>query len=211
MFLFVYKLVVLTINYCMKKIKVINLLLCVIAPLWMMISSCQKDSSITDEVVKTNLTDSLSAFNSTGGNYLAATGTLKVKINDSVYTFDAAVDSIAFIKAINNDKNRYFGITAINKDHTMSFGISSSGFVYSHISSGIAGSQFLLIPDYKSKALQYSLSKFSGQKDFGNIKIETYNQDNELAKGTFFTFLATDDKANSPFYKVEGSFDLQLK
>lgn len=196
----------------MRKIKVIDLLLFVCALLCVIISSCQKDEAIKDDVVKTNLTtDSLTTFNGTGGNYLAAAGTLKVKINDSVYIFDAATDSIAFIKVYNGDNNRYFGITAINKDHTMSFGISASGFVYSHTSSGIAGSQFLLIPDFKSNALQYSLSKFSGQKDFGNIKIETYNQDNELAKGTFFTFLAKDDKANSPFCKVEGSFDLQLK
>ncbi len=52
-----------------------------------------------------------------------------------------------------------------------------------------------------------------GKSDFGNINI-IYNINqgsNELAKGTFYTFLAKDDKANSPYYKVEGTFDLQLK
>jgi len=93
----------------------------------------------------------------------------------------------------------------------MSFGISSSGFVYSNIRSNIAGSQFLLMPDDGKPSLQYSLSKYSGQKDFGNINIIQYNQGNVLAKGTFTTFLSKDDKATSPFYKVEGAFDLQLK
>jgi hypothetical protein len=38
-----------------------------------------------------------------------------------------------------------------------------------------------------------------------------YNAGNELAQGTFYTFLAKDDNANSPYYRVEGTFDLQLK
>jgi hypothetical protein len=93
----------------------------------------------------------------------------------------------------------------------MSFGISSSGFVYSNIKKSIAGSQFLLSADDKQPALQLSLSRYSGQKDFGSINVVQYNQGKELAKGTFYTFLAKDDKANSPYYRVEGSFDLQLK
>ncbi|MDB5087765.1 MAG: hypothetical protein JWR09_1759, partial [Mucilaginibacter sp.] len=45
----------------------------------------------------------------------------------------------------------------------------------------------------------------------GNIYVDKYNQDSVLAKGTFHTFLATDDKANAPVYKVEGTFNLKLK
>ena len=174
------------------------------------VSSCQKDADVKEpKATNTNLADS-SVF-SAPGNFLAATGSLKIKFNDSTYTFDASQDSIAFINVHSDDDSRYFGITAINKKHDMSFGISSSGFVYSNIKRGIAGSQFLLNTDVMKPALQYSLSKFSGVKDLGTINILKYNQGNELVKGTFSTFLAKDDKSNSPFYKVEGSFDLQLK
>jgi len=175
------------------------------------ISSCQKDPAVNEPATsKTNVAADSAIFSSPG-NFLAVSGTLKIKYNDSTYTFDAAKDSIAFISVHPDDNTSYFGITAINKEHSMSFGISSSGFVYSNINRSIAGGQFLLTADDKTPALQLSLSKYSGQKDFGNINIIQYNQGNELAKGTFFTFLAKDDKANSPYYRVEGTFDLQLK
>ena len=93
----------------------------------------------------------------------------------------------------------------------MSFGISSSGFANSNITSGIAGGQLILATDANKTGLQYSLSRYTGQKDFGSINMLQYNQGTVLAKGTFFTFLATDDKANTPFYRVEGSFELKLK
>jgi hypothetical protein len=174
------------------------------------VTSCQKDADVKEpETSKSLAADSILA--SSAGNFLANSGTLKIKFNDSTYTFDASKDSIAFINVRVDDDNRYFGITAINKEHNMSFGISSSGFVYSNINRGVAGSQFLLNTNRQQAGLQYSLSKYSGEKDFGNINVIQYNQGKELAKGTFFTFLAKDDKANSPFYKVEGSFDLQLK
>jgi len=174
-------------------------------------ASCQKDPAVNEPAAsKTNIVADSSVFSSPG-NFLAVSGTLKIKYNDSTYTFDAAKDSIAFISVHPDDNTNYFGITAINKEHSMSFGISSSGFVYSNINRAIAGGQFLLNADDKKPALQLSLSKYSGQKDFGNINVIQYNQGNELAKGTFFTFLAKDDKANSPYYRVEGTFDLQLK
>jgi hypothetical protein len=69
----------------------------------------------------------------------------------------------------------------------------------------------LLKPDENKSGLQYSLSRYTDRKDFGTINIVQYNQGNELAKGTFSTFLAKDDKATTPYYKVEGSFDLHLK
>ena len=83
-----------------------------------------------------------SSFVTSPGNFLAISGTLKIKINDSAYTFDAATDSIAFVNVRVDGSNQYFGITAINKEHNMSFGISSEGFVFSNINRSIAGSQF---------------------------------------------------------------------
>jgi hypothetical protein len=182
--------------------------------LLVVISSCQKDPALKDtNLEKTSLkADSVNIGTITSpGNYLAASGKLTIKVKDSTYTFDASQDSIAFVNVHSDDSTRYFGITAINKEHTMSFGISSAGFVNDSISNSIAGSQFLLNKGENKPGLQYSLSRYAGQKNFGNINIIQYNQGNELVKGTFFTFLAKDDKANSPFYKVEGSFDLQLK
>ncbi|MDB5123908.1 MAG: hypothetical protein JWP94_2037 [Mucilaginibacter sp.] len=175
-------------------------------------SSCQKDDAVK-ETVNTTLTTDSTKISAIGmpGNYLAATGTLKIKIKDSTYTFDASRDSIAFINVHSDTETRYFGITAINKEHTMSFGISSAGFANSNINSNIAGSQFLLNQGGDGQTQQYSLSQYSGQKDFGNINIVQYNQKGVLARGTFFTFLAKDEKADSPFYKVEGSFELYLK
>ena len=198
----------------MRNRRFTRLLFSFVVLLLAMITSCQKDPAVKEPDTTKNLnsdSSNVSTILATPGNYLAATGTLTIHIKDSTYTFDATRDSIAFVNVHGDENNRYFGITAINKEHTMSFGISSSGFVYSNISSNIAGSQFLLMPDDSKAGLQYSLSKFSGEKDFGNINILKYNQGNELAKGTFTTFLSKDDKANSPFYKVDGTFDLQLK
>jgi hypothetical protein len=175
------------------------------------ISSCQKDQAVTEPVLSKTSLNADSAIISSPGNFLAASGTLKIKYNDSTYTFDASRDSVAFINVHIDGDTRYYGITAINKEHSMSFGISSSGNAYSNTNASIAGSQFLLSTDDKKPAMQLSLSKYSGAKDFGNINIIEYNMGSELAKGTFFTFLAKDDKANSPYYRVEGTFDLQLK
>jgi len=188
-----------------------NLLIFFAFSLLAVITSCQKDPAVKEpDAVKTNLSAD-SSIAASPGNFLAVSGTLNVKFDDSTYTFDASKDSIAFINVRVDENNHYFGITAINKEHNMSFGISSSGFAYSNINRDIAGSQFLLTTDDKKPALQLSLSKYSGQKDVGNINIIKYNQGSELAKGTFVTFLAKDDKITSPYYKVEGSFDLKLK
>jgi hypothetical protein len=175
-------------------------------------SSCQKDEAVK-ETVNTTLTTDSARISAIGmpGNYLAVTGTLKIKIKDSTYTFDAGRDSIAFISVHSDTETRYFGITAINKEHTVSFGISSAGFANNNINSDIAGSQLLLSQGNDGQTQQFSLSQYSGQKDFGNINIVQYNQNGVLAKGAFFTFLAKDDSANSPFYRVDGSFELYLK
>jgi hypothetical protein len=188
-----------------------NLLISSAISLLAITSSCQKDPAVNEPVVsKTNVSADSTTFLSPG-NFLAASGTLNIKFNDSTYTFDASKDSIAFISVRVDNNTRYFGITAINKDHNMSFGISSAGFAFSNINRSIAGGQFILSTDNKNPALQLSLSKYSGQKDFGNINVIQFNQGNILAKGTFFTFLAKDDKVNSPYYRIEGTFDLKLK
>jgi hypothetical protein len=173
-------------------------------------SSCQKDDAVKDpQQTKTSIDGSSLAG---ANNYLAISGILKIKIEDSIYSFDASRDSIAFINIHDASGQRYFGITAINKDHTMSFGISSPGVVYSSINNSVAGSQFLLTQQENGKvALQYSLSKDPDQQDYGKIIVDQYNQAGVLAKGTFFTFLSRDENANSPVYRAEGSFDLQLK
>src|SRR6185312_1822774 len=114
---------------------------------FLMTSSCQKDSavnSVTGEMSFNSDSTNRSAITGATNNILAATGMLKIKIQDSVYSFDASRDSIAFINVNDADGNRYFGITAVNKEHTISFGISSPGAVYNGINSNIAGSQFLL-------------------------------------------------------------------
>lgn len=187
------------------------LILLVAVSLMSVLASCQKDSAQKDpSTLKTTLSDSIAASPS---NFLAASGILSVKIKDSTYVFDASKDSIAFINVHDDadENNRYFGITAINKAHTMSFGISSSGIVHENKDGNIAGSQFLLNAEGIKPGFQYSLSRFAGQKDFGNIHVDTYYQDSVLAKGTFHAFLSTGDKANSPIYKAEGTFDLKLK
>ena len=175
------------------------------------VSSCQKDPAVNNPGPSTTSINADSSIVSSPGNFLAVTGTLKVKFNDSVYTFDAARDSIAFINVNGDDENRYFGITAINKEHSVSFGISSAGFAFSNINRGIAGSQLLLSNDAQKPALQLSLSKNYPTGGFGSFDLSQYKTGNELAKGTFYTFMAVDDKANSPYYRVEGIFDLQLK
>ena len=197
-------------NMRFTKLFVSSLLLIMV-----MISSCQKDESVKDmDTAKPPVTaavDSASSLNvNTPDNFLAGKGTLKITIKDSTYTFDAATDSVAFINVHSGD-SKYFGITAINKAHTMSFGISSIGFASANTTSKVAGSQFLFNADDKKPVLQYTLTQYVGQDDSGKISIEKYNNENIKAKGTFFTFLAKDDKADSPFYKVEGSFELQLK
>ncbi|BAU52987.1 hypothetical protein [Mucilaginibacter gotjawali] len=174
-------------------------------------SSCQKDAAVNNPDPTTTTVSADSSAVSSPNNFLAVSGTLKIKFNDSTYTFNAATDSIAFINVRSDDNTRYFGITAINKDHSMSFGISSAGFPYSNINRAIAGSQFIMSADAKQPALQLSLSRYSEPKSLGNINVVQYNSAKELAKGTFYTFMARDDKANSPYYRVEGTFDLQLK
>ncbi len=177
------------------------------------LSSCQKDESVNDMQAAANQAkaDSLQKLNPppAPGNYLVNQGTLKIKIKDSTYTFDASQDSVAFVN-VNIDGKEYYGITAINKAHTISFGISSLGAPIAEMPGTVAGCQFLLNTSSKTN-LEYTLTRNITAQDYGTISIEKYNQDAVLAKGTFHTYLARDDKKNSPFYVVDGSFELKVK
>lgn len=192
--------------------KIYTRFLCLIAlAFFAVVSSCQKDPAVAGPSHTSSDANADSAISSLSGNSLAASGTLRIKFKDSIYTFDAAHDSIAFINVNGEDQNRYFGITAINKAHTVSFGISSAGFAFSNINRGVAGSQLLLNSDPLKPALQLSLRRDISPVDFGNVSLVQYKTGNELAKGTFYTFLSADEKPGSPYFRVEGSFDLKLK
>lgn len=182
-------------------------LFCLLVLVTALLTSCQKDESVKKEEPDPS-TDSLKVSTvSAPGNYLASKGTLTLKIQDSTYTFNAERDSIAFVN-ISINGNQYYGITAINKAHTVSFGISSSGMPVDETASYVSGAQFLLsVPGKKN--LEYTLAPNSHPQDFGTISIEQYNQDDILAKGTFRTFIAKDTTANSSSSVVEGTFDLK--
>lgn len=174
-----------------------------------LLTSCQKDEAVptttTDKTDSTKLMASITG----PGNYLAAKGILKVKLHDSTYTFDAAKDSIAFVN-INIDGEKYFGLTAINKDHTVSFGISSQGAAVADTTGAVSGCQFLLHPAGKLNQAEFTLTSNLPKKEFGTIALEKYSQDSVLAKGTFHTYLTKDIKANS-FSVADGSFELKSK
>lgn len=173
-------------------------------------SACQKEDEVPMGLKTGAKNDSLSAaINLNGpGTFLAVKGLLKINIEDSTYIFDAATDSIAFV-SVDLDSNRYFGITAINKAHTVSFGISSAGVARADTNSVIAGSQLLFNGDDRP-AVQYTLSKYISLRDMGKINLIKFQQDSTLTKGTFYTILSRQGKTSS-FYKTTGTFDLRLK
>ena len=106
------------------------------------VSSCQKDESVKSLNAENAQmqADSVKKLNSVSapGNFLASKGMLKIKVQDSTYVFDATQDSVAFIN-MNIDGKQYFGLTAINKAHTVSFGISSLGPPIAEMASIVAG------------------------------------------------------------------------
>ncbi|HTK20306.1 MAG TPA: hypothetical protein VL442_12350 [Mucilaginibacter sp.] len=172
------------------------------------ITACQKDENVAQATTQTTDTTKVSTAPA-AGNFLASKGTLTVKLKDSTYSFNAEQDSIAFVN-INIDGEQYYGLTAINRAHTVSFGISSSGAPIDEVASNISGAQFLLKETGK-KNLEYTLVQSEQPQKTGTIAIEKYNQDLTLAKGTFHTMLSTDNKANSPKYLVDGSFELKIQ
>jgi len=188
-----------------------NWCICLVLLFAVMATACQKDTGEEQVDQKKALLRADSALNAltAPGNFLATAGTLTFKVQDSTYTFDAASDSIAFVN-MTIDDDRYFGITAINKAHTMSFGISSKGYAASKAKKAIAGGQLLFRPD-AIHTDQYTLTRYAEAGDAGKIKLSVYRQKDVLAKGTFFTFLSKGDSVNAPFIKVQGSFALKMK
>lgn len=191
-------------------VKFFTRILCFAALIPAGLTSCQKDESVKKAEIQASA-DTVKKLNlvSTPGNYLASKGTLVIKLQDSTYTFDAQQDSVAFVNVV-IDGNEYYGVSAINKAHTVSFGISSSGIPVDELSNYVSGAQFLMRQSGKAN-LEYTLIQNAHPQNFGIISIEKYNQDVTLAKGTFHTYLAKDTKANSPFYVVDGSFELKVK
>jgi hypothetical protein len=175
-----------------------------------MASSCQKDTgeqAVDQKVIAANADSVLKE--TSPDNYLATEGTLTIKMQDSTYTFDASKDSVAFVNMSAGD-NRYFGITAINKNHTMSFGISSKGAAADSLIKPVAGGQLLMMADV-IHTRQYTLTQYAEPGDAGKINLLQYRKNDVLAKGNFFTFLSKDDEPNSSLYRVQGTFDLKLK
>lgn len=170
-----------------------------------MIVSCQKD----EDIKGITTADQTPGPDSTAGNYLATGGIIKITIQDSTYSFDAANDSIAFVN-VHTDNGQYYGITAINKAHTMSFGISSAGYPLDNSTGKLAGSQFLFKNDKKTGG-EYSLTQYANPQDTGKISLVTYKRDSILAQGSFYTYLAKAPGATPAFYKVKGTFSLRLK
>jgi len=169
------------------------------------IISCQKDEqsvdgSLTKPIAKADTSDN-------SGNFFAVKGTLRIRVDDSTYIFDAAKDSIAFIN-VNIDSNKYFGLTAINKAHTISFGISSPGFAGPELDNSIAGGQLLFNIDGKH-IKQYAVSTSVGDNLSNAIHLERYMQDSVLTKGTFTTLMSK--KGDNATQVVSGSFNLQRK
>lgn len=175
------------------------------------IVSCQKEEGIKDaslpDMQGNNL--KLLALMSVPGNLLATSGTLTIFVKDSVYVFDAQKDSIAFVN-LYLDNKRYFGITAINKEHNMSFGISSPGNAETDKNKDVAGSQFILSKSTIT-AVQYALTQSPGMQNSSNINLSKYAQDSTLVKGSFVVFLTPNSKSDSSFYNVRGQFDLKMK
>jgi hypothetical protein len=171
-------------------------------------ASCTKD----EEAMPLKKVDSVKLVTTStpiNSNTLAVRGTLKITVKDSTYTFDAATDSIAVVN-IYLDDQKYYGITAINKAHTMSFGISSPGYATANSTQAIAGGQFLFNAG-KNQNVEYTLSQNTAIPEPGKLVLTQYSRDSTLAKGTFTTYLSKDAKTTSPFYKVEGSFELKVK
>jgi uncharacterized protein YdeI (BOF family) len=178
----------------------------IILLLSVVIVSCQKEQDVDLSLKKATLkTDSVN----TPGNFLAVSGTLQITIGDSTYVFNAAKDSVAFIN-VHIDSTKYFGITAINKEHTMSFGISSSGSATSDLTKPIAGGQLLFSAD-AMHGLQYTLAKNPDPQNISEINLLQYMKDSVLTKGTFTTLMTKGGQPNSPAYKVQGIFSLKLK
>lgn len=181
-----------------------------ITALALFVSACQKDANEKAVENKKNalMADSVLSL-SANDNFLASSGVLTLKVQDTTYIFDAAKDSVAFVN-MQVDANRYFGITAINKAHNLSFGISSKGSAADSVAKAIAGGQLIIVND-GLHTRQYTLAPYAKPGDVGMLKLVSYMRNDTLAKGSFFTFLSADNDGSSKLYRVDGTFELRLK
>lgn len=191
------------------------ILIALIASAILLVSSCRKDNELSqpsNESIALKA-DTTQLFNSTSSTQylLARAGKLQLSVNDTVYTFDARSDSIVFIYMHQNDTSAFFGITAINKAHTLSFGISSAGILRSNISSKVAGSQLLVKSSENNPTIEYALSSLKSQNSPGSINFKRVSQSNGIAIGIFSTFLTLNNKSNTTEYKVNGTFNIGFK
>ncbi|MCD8740394.1 hypothetical protein LT679_07250 [Mucilaginibacter roseus] len=170
------------------------------------VTSCRKDEDLQSFK---NDKDS-TALPSSSGSFIATTGELSITFNDSTYIFDAEKDSIAFVR-VDTAGNKYFGITAINDSHSMSFGISGLGEAINKSSTKVEGSQFLFVNDKADSS--FTLSKSAHEMDLGKLSLKKYTneKDDVAAKGTFVTYLASDTGKNATLHKVTGKFDIRFK
>ena len=190
------------------KNKCLGFIAMVLLSLSVTVTSCRKDEIQAAD--KEEITDTAAVVPSLGG-YLATTGKLKIKFNDTSYVFDARADSIAFIK-VDTAGKQYFGITAINDAHTISFGISGKGAAADKIEANVAGTQFL----FRQNSIQqqaFTLSNKAHALDIGNFVLKKYRYANDelVLKGTFTAYLASDTDTTAQLHKVTGSFDLKLQ
>lgn len=172
------------------------------------ITSCRKDEDLQGFK---NDKDS-TALSSSSGSFIATTGELSITFNDSTYVFNAEEDSIAFVR-VDTAGNKYFGITAINNTHSMSFGISGLGEATGKSSTKVEGSQFLFANENTKAASSFTLSQSAHEMDLGKLSLKKYTNDKDdvAAKGTFVTYLASDTGKNATLHKVTGKFDIRFK
>ena len=177
----------------------------------LMFAACQKEQDITainkSDIKKDSIKSNITLSNP--DNFLASSGLLTLRVDDSTYVFDAAKDSVAFVN-INLDSTKFFGIAAINKAHTLSFGVSSQGIVATDVNNPIAGFQLLLSQGDKA-GVQYTLPKNVDASQAGKLNITRYLQDSTLAQGTFYSILSRQSEKGLNYRRVTGSFKLHLK
>lgn len=180
-----------------------------------LISSCRKDneSGLPNTEISELKSDSSQINSRTNATQylLASSGKLQIKVNNTSYSFDAVRDSIVFIYVHPDDSSAYYGITAINKEHTLSFGLSSPGILQTKVATKIGGTQLLVKSSENKPITEYALSVTNSMKDPGSIKLQHLSLLNGPASGTFSTFLTVSSISPSSVYKVSGKFNLQFK
>ncbi len=173
-------------------------------------TACRKDDSLAATTTKADST-SINSFFTNPGNYLATSGILELKVNGTILNFNATTDSIALVNLTTVGNKHFYGLSAINKAHTASFGITSAGVLHVSGGSSIAGSQLLVLSADKQPVTAYSLSTASLKTGVGSLNFNRFAKDSLLTMGSFVTYLTKNDGLANTSIKVEGSFSLQFK